>query len=103
MESSGKDEKSGSEGRIDPQFQMFDESPREDDVGSIAHQGERWAVVLQTRECADRLFRGRILFRSQGRELRSADLFIEGSYEEVLERAQNFERHLLSDLIRSLS
>ncbi len=103
MESSGNDERGGSEGRIDPQFQMFDESPMEDDVGSIAHEGERWAVVLQTRECADRLFRGRILFRSQGREMRSADLFIEASYDEVVERARNFEEHLLRDLIRSLS
>ncbi len=81
---------------------MFDESPREDDLGSVAYDGESWAVVLQTRECADRLFRGRFLFRSQGRELRSTDLFIEASFDEILERAENFEEHLLHDLIRSL-
>ena len=89
-------------GAIDPQFQMFDESPSENDLGSLPHDGENWAVVLKTRECADRLFRGRFLFRSKGREMRTADLFIEATSEEVLERAANFEEHLLRDLIRSL-
>jgi hypothetical protein len=92
----------GEPGGVDPQFQMFDESPREEEVRSIAFQGEQWSVVLQTRECADRLFRGRYLFRSQGRELRTADLFVEATYDEVLERAQNFEEHLIRDLVRSL-
>ena len=87
---------------IDPQFQMFDESPLEDEIRSIPFDGENWAVVLQTRECADRLFRGRLLFRSKGRELRTADLFIEASYEGVVERARDFGEHLLRDLVRSL-
>lgn len=92
----------GEPGGVDPQFQMFDESPMEDEIGDIAHGGEVWSVVLQTRECADRLFRGRLLFRSQGRELRTTDLFIEVSYDDVLDRAANFEEHLVRDLIRSL-
>ncbi len=87
---------------VDPQFQMFDESPSENEIGSIPHEGEVWSVVLQTRECADRLFRGRFLFRSQGRECRTTDLFIEATYEEVLERASGFEEHLVRDLLRSL-
>lgn len=87
---------------VDPQFQMFDESPLEEEIGSIPFDGASWAVVLQTRECADRLFRGRFLFRSKGRELRTADLFIEASYEAVIERARDFGEHLLRDLIRSL-
>jgi hypothetical protein len=99
MESSGNDEPGG----VDPQFQMFDESPLEEEVRSVPFDGENWAVVLQTRECADRLFRGRFLFRSKGRELRTADLFIEATYEEILERARNFEEHLLRDLVRSLA
>ncbi len=98
MVSFGNDESGG----VDPQFQLFDESPKEFEVGSIPHDGENWAVLLQTRECADRLFRGKFLFRSQGRELRTADLFIEASYDDVVERASNFEEHLLHDLIRSL-
>ena len=98
MESSGNDETGG----VDPQFQMFDESPLEEEIRSIPFDGENWAVVLQTRECADRLFRGRFLFRSKGRELRTADLFIEATYEEILERARDFEEHLLRDLVRSL-
>ncbi|UCF18225.1 MAG: hypothetical protein JSU87_09685 [Gemmatimonadota bacterium] len=81
---------------------MFDESPSESELGWLKHDGENWAVFLQTRECADRLFRGRILFRCKGQELRTADLFIEATFDEVLERAQNFEEHLLHDLIRSL-
>ena len=92
----------GEPGGLDPQFQMFDESPMENEIRVLTHESEDWAVVLQTRECADRLFRGRFLFRSQGREVRTADLFIEASYNEVLERAANFEEHLLGDLIRSL-
>lgn len=88
---------------MDPQFQMFDESPSEHELGWVAHEGETWTIVLQTRECADRLFRGRFLFRSQGRELRTTDLFIEASRVEVLERAKRFEEHLLKDLVRSLS
>jgi hypothetical protein len=92
----------GEPGGLDPQFQMFDESPMENEIRVLTHESEDWAVVLQTRECADRLFRGRFLFRSQGREVRTADLFIEASYNEVLERAANFEEHLLRDLIRSL-
>ncbi len=92
----------GESDRVDPQFQMFDESPNENEIGSVPHEGENWTVVLQTRECADRLFRGRFLFRSQGRECRTTDLFIEATYEEVLERATNFEKHLLADLLRSL-
>jgi len=99
MVSSGNGEEGGS---LDPQFQMFDESPSENEIGWVNHDGERWAVMLQTRECADRLFRGRFLFRSKGRELRTADLFIEPSYEQVLDRAQSFEDHLVHDLIRSL-
>ena len=87
---------------IDPQFQMFDESPREEEVGSVPFDGENWAVVLQTRECADRLFRGKFLFRSKGRELRTADLFIEASYDGVVGRAMDFGEHLLRDLVRSL-
>ncbi|MEE8193495.1 MAG: hypothetical protein V3T74_12175 [Gemmatimonadales bacterium] len=98
MVSSGNVEPGG----LDPQFQMFDESPMENEIRLLTHESEDWAVVLQTRECADRLFRGRFLFRSQGREVRTADLFIEASYDEVLERAANFEEHLLRDLIRSL-
>ncbi len=98
MASSGNNEPGG----VDPQFQMFDESPREHEIGWVTHDAENWAVVLETRECADRLFRGRFLFRSQGRELRTADLFIEATYADVLERAENFEEHLLHDLIRSL-
>jgi hypothetical protein len=93
---------SGESGGVDPQFQMFDESPDENEIGSVPYEGEVWAVVLQTRECADRLFRGKLLFRSQGRELRTADLFIEATHEEVLERAVDFEEHLLRDLLRSL-
>ncbi len=92
----------GEPGGLDPQFQMFDESPMENEIRVLTHESEDWAVVLQTRECADRLFRGRFFFRSQGREVRTADLFIEASYDEVLERAANFEEHLLRDLIRSL-
>lgn len=88
---------------MDPQFQMFDESPSEHELGWVAHEGETWTIVLQTRECADRLFRGRFLFRSQGRELRTTDLFIEASRADVLERAKRFEEHLLKDLVRSLS
>jgi hypothetical protein len=99
MESSGN----GEQGGVDPQFQMFDESPLEEEIRSIPFDGENWAVVLQTRECADRLFRGRFLFRSKGRELRTTDLFIEATYEEILERARNFEEHLLRDLVRSLA
>ncbi len=99
MVSSGNGERGG----VDPQFQMFDETPREDELHSVAYDDEIWTVVLQTRECADRLFRGRFLFRSQGRELRTADLFIEPTSDEVVERAANFEEHLLHDLIRSLS
>lgn len=87
---------------VDPQFQMFDESPSESEIGAIPHEGEVWTVVLQTRECADRLFRGRFLFRSQGRECRTTDLFIEATYEDVLERASSFEEHLVRDLLRSL-
>jgi hypothetical protein len=98
MESSGN----GEPGGVDPQFQMFDESPREEEIGLISYEHENWSVLLQTRECADRLFRGRFLFRSQGRELRTTDLFIETTYNEVLERAANFEEHLIRDLIRSL-
>lgn len=90
------------EGGVEPQYQMFDESPREADIRSIEHQGDDWAVVLQARECGDRLFRGKFVFRSQGRELRTADLFVEPTYEEVRERATQFEEHLLHDLIRSL-
>ena len=89
-------------GKVEPQYQMFDESPNEDDIGSIRYEGDDWAVVLQSRECSDRLFRGRFVFRSLGRELKSVDLFVEPSYEEVLGRATNFEQHLLHDLIRSL-
>jgi hypothetical protein len=92
----------GEPGGIDPQFQMFDESPREEEIGSLGHDGENWTVVLQARECADRLYRGRLLFRSQGREFRTADLFVEATYDEVLARAANFEPHLLRDLLRSL-
>jgi hypothetical protein len=99
MVSSGNGEPNGG---VDPQFQMFDESPKEDEVGLLDYEHENWTVVLQTRECADRLFRGRFLFRSQGREIKTADLFIEPSYEEILERAENFEEHLLRDLVRSL-
>lgn len=93
----------GDLGDIDPQFQMFDESPKENELGSVPYEGEVWAVVLQTRECADRLFRGRLLFRCKGRELRTADLFVESGYDEVLERASNLEEYLLHDLIRSLT
>ena len=99
MESFGND---GEVGGVDPQFQMFDETPREVDVGSVPYDGENWSVVLQTRECADRLFRGKFLFRSKGVELRTADLFIEATFDEIYERATNFEEHLLRDLIRSL-
>lgn len=98
MGSQGSGESEG----VDPQFQMFDASPDESEIGSVPHEGENWTVVLQTRECADRLFRGRFLFRSQGREYRTTDLFIEPTFEEVLERATNFEKHLLGDLLRSL-
>jgi hypothetical protein len=100
MVSSENGEEGG--GSIDPQFQMFDESPSEYEIGWVNHDGERWALVLQTRECADRLFRGRFLFRCKGRELRTTDLFIEPTYEQVLDRAQSFEDHLVNDLIRSL-
>jgi hypothetical protein len=100
MVSSGNDGETG-EG-VDPQFQMFDEKPMEAELGSVPYDGENWGVVLQTRECADRLFRGRFLFRSKGKELRTADLFIEATHDEVYERAVNFEEHLLRDLIRSL-
>ena len=93
----------GEAGSVDPQFAFFDEKPRETEIGSVPHDGENWAVVLQTRECADRLFRGRFLFRSKGVEMKTADLFIEATYEEVYERAANFEEHLLRDLIRSLA
>jgi len=93
---------SGESNGVDPQFQMFDESPSENEIGSVPYEGENWTVVLQTRECADRLFRGRLLFRSQGREYRTTDLFIEATQEDVLERAANFEEHLLGDLLRSL-
>jgi hypothetical protein len=78
---------SGESDGVDPQFQMFDESPNENEIASVPY---------------DRLFRGRFLFRSQGRECRTTDLFIEATYEEVLERATNFEEHLLADLLRSL-
>lgn len=93
---------SGNGERVDPQFQMFDESPAEHELGSVSYSGDSWAVILQTRECADRLFRGRFLFRSKGRELRTTDLFIEASDDQVLERATNLEEHLVRDLIRSL-
>lgn len=82
---------------------MFDESPREEELSSLPFDGENWAVILQTRECADRLFRGRFLFRSKGRELRTTDLFIEASYDGVAERARDFGEHLLRDLVRSLA
>ena len=101
MVSSENDGESG--GDVNSQFQMFDEKPMETEVGSIPYDGENWGVVLQTRECADRLFRGRFLFRSKGKELRPADLFIEATHDEVYERAVNFEEHLLRDLIRSLA
>ncbi len=87
---------------IDPQIQMFDEAARAEALRTIPFDGETWAVVLQSRECADRLFRGRFLFRSQGRELKTADLFVEPSLDEVHRRASHFEEHLLRDLIRSL-
>jgi hypothetical protein len=93
---------SGEPGGVDPQFQMFDETPAENEIGWVPYEGENWAVVVQTRECADRLFRGRFLFRSKGRELRTADLFIEATQDDVVERATNFEQHLLLDLVRSL-
>ena len=99
MEPADNDESNG----VDPQFQMFDESPDENEIGSVAFGGEVWTVVLQSRECADRLFRGRFLFRSQGREVRTTDLFIEPTHEEIVDRAVNFEQHLLEDLLRSLA
>ncbi len=89
-------------GGIDPQFQMFDESPHEEEIASLAYDGEDWTVVLQTRECADRLYRGRLLFRSQGREHRTADLFVDASYDAVRSRATNLEPRLLRDLLHSL-
>lgn len=92
----------GETGHLDPQFQMFDETPNETDLGTVGYEGESWAVVLQTRECADRLFRGRLLFRHQGRELKTADLFVEAAHDAVVERAEHFEEHLVRDLLRSL-
>lgn len=89
-------------GDVGSQYQMFDESPREDDIRSVSYQGDHWAVVLQARECGDRLFRGKFIFRSGGRELKTTDLFVEPSYHDMLDRATNFEEHLLQDLIRSL-
>jgi hypothetical protein len=88
---------------VDPQFQMFDETPREEVVREISVGGASWSVVVEARECADRLFRGRFLFRTEERELRTADLFVESDHEGVLERARGFEEHLLRDLIRSLT
>lgn len=87
---------------VDPQFQMFDEAPEEEQIRSVPFGGDSWAVVLQARECGDRLFRGRFLFRSMGRELRTTDLFVEAHYDAVVERATNFEEYLIQDLIRSL-
>ncbi len=87
---------------VHPQFQMFDEAPEEEKIRSVSFEGENWAVVLQARECGDRLFRGRFLFRSMGRELRTTDLFVEPQYDAVVDRATNFEEYLLRDLIRSL-
>ena len=88
---------------VDPQFQMFDETPREEELRELAAEGERWSVVIQARECADRLFRGRFLFRSEGRQLQTTDLFVEPTYDAVFERARDFKEHLLRDLIRSLA
>lgn len=88
---------------VNPQFQMFDETPLEEEIGSVPFGGDNWAVILQSRECGDRLYRGRFLFRSLGKELKTADLFVEPTYDEVYERASNFEEHLLKDLIRSLA
>lgn len=87
---------------VDPQFQMFDETPKEEEIREVAAEGERWTVVLEARECSDRFYRGRFLFRSQGRELRTTDLFVETDFEDVIQRAQRFEEHLLRDLVRSL-
>lgn len=84
------------------QLRIWDETPRECALGEIAAHGVTWKVFLEYRECADRFSRGRLLFRHEGRERRTADIFVARGTDEVIERAKNFESHLLRQLIEAL-
>lgn len=94
------------------QLGMWDETPRECALGSVTSGGLTWSVFLEVRECADRFARGRLIFRRQGQEgqegqerqeRRTADIFVARSVDEVMERAQKFEQHLLRQLVESLA
>ncbi len=89
---------------VDPgdQLRMWDETPRECALGSVTTQGVTWSVFLEARECADRFARGRLVFRNEGRERRTADIFVARSIDEVVERAKTFEEHLMRQLVESL-
>lgn len=86
----------------DDQLRMWDETPRESALGSVTAHGLTWSVFLEVRECADRFVRGRLVFRNEGRERRTADIFVAHTVDEVMERAKNFEEHLLRQLVEAL-
>lgn len=84
------------------QLGMWDEAPREVALGSVTAQGVSWSVFLEVRACADRFARGRLIFRNEGQERRTADIFVARMVDDVIERAQKFEQHLLRQLVESL-
>lgn len=87
---------------IHEQLRIWDETPRECALGKVSAHGITWSVFLEYRECADRFARGRLVFRNEGRERRTADIFVAKTTDEVIERAKNFEEHLLRQLVEAL-
>jgi hypothetical protein len=85
------------------QLRMWDETPTEVALGQVTSHGLTWNVALEVRECADRFYRGRLVFRNEGRQLRTADIFVAQTADEVVDRAKRFEEHLIRQLVESLA
>lgn len=91
----------GGDGEARPQLGMWDDSDREQAIGSLEDSGKQWRTLVVLEQLAGDLVRGRLSFRHGEERYDTAPVILEETAARVVQRAEELPKAMLVQLLVS--
>jgi len=91
----------GGEDEARPQLQMWDDSDREQAIGTLEDGGVQWRLFVVLEQVAGDLVRGRFSFRYGDQRYDTAPVILEETAARVVQRAAELPKAMLRQLLVS--
>lgn len=92
----------GGEDDARPQLQMWEDSDREQAIGTIEDGGVKWRLFVVLEQVAGDLVRGRLSFRYGDQRFDTAPVILEETVARVVQRAEELPKAMVRQLLSSV-